>query len=133
MSGVYPVFETDIPGAQPHLSVSGRALSDELETLEKLTEAIHIPSLMHFFSTSAEEVAGLMGLEEGEMPRFPVEEEWFSPSEALLSVRALRTHLHSSRDEMKNSKWILADLDAIEETLITAEHHGIRFHFAIDI
>lgn len=133
MSGVYPVLEADIPGLEPGLSVSGRALSRELETLETLADLLHIPPLMQFFSTNADEVAGLMGLEEGDVPSFPVKEEWFDCTKGLVTVRRLQSHIHANPDAVEQAEWVLDDLSAVECALVAAEQCGIRFHFTIDI
>ena len=130
---VYPVLESEIAGLEPHLTVSGKALARNVEELEALARSLNVLSLMHFYSTNADEVAEMMGLEEGETPDFPVEEEWFSPAEALSTVRVLRVHIRSSPAGLEDPEWILDDLEAIESALVAAEQHGIRFHFAMDL
>ena len=130
---VYPVFETDIPGVEPHLMVSGKGIGGNVEALEALAQFLETPSLMQFFSVSADEVAGAMGLGEGDLPDFEVVEEWFSSKDALATVCTLRDYVHSRPETVENADWVVEDLDAVAAALITAAENSVRFHFAMDI
>ena len=130
---IYPVLESEIAGLEPHLIVGGKALARNVEALEALAKLLNVLPLMHFYSTNADEVSEMMGLEEGEAPDFPIEEEWFNPAEALSTVRMLSIHIRSSPEGLEDPEWVLDDLDAIESTLFAAKQRGIRFHFAMDI
>ena len=130
---VYPVFETDIPGIEPHLVVGGKGIGGNVEVLEALAQALEIASLMQFFSVSADEVAETMGLEEGELPDFEVIEEWFDPASALATTRTLRDYVRAHPESVENADWVIEDFDEAAAALILARENGVRFHFAMDI
>ncbi len=135
---IYPVLETEISGFQAELTVSGKALSWRIEALETLAQELGLSTLMSFFSTDESEVGDMIGLEEGEALDFEVSEDWFNPTEALKTVRGVREYIRRNPGRLpdesgQSAEAVVGDLNDIETVLITAEQHGVRFHFAMDI
>ena len=130
---VYPIFETDIPGIEPHLVVGGKGIGGNVEVLEALARSLEVAPLMQFFGVSADEVAETMGLEEGELPDFEVTEEWFDPVSALATTRTLRDYVRAHPESVENADWVIEDFDEVAAALILARENGVRFHFAMDI
>lgn len=135
---IYPVLEREIPGLQPELTVSGKALSWRIEALDALAQELGLPALLSFFSTNEAEVRDMMGLAEEESLTFEVAEEWFNPSEALITVRGLRDYIRQNPETIPNesgnsAEAVMGDLNDIETVLTAAEQHRVRFHFAMDI
>lgn len=60
-------------------------------------------------------------------------EEWFEASEGLKTVRGLAAFLRSTQDRIASSDDVAADLEEIEQILMAAEKHGVRFHLSIDV
>lgn len=60
-------------------------------------------------------------------------EEWFEASEGLQSVRRLIAFLQSTPDRIASPDDVIADLEEIEQILLAAEKHGVRFHLSIDV
>jgi hypothetical protein len=82
----YVVFEKEIPGFDP--SVNGKAAAGAADLLDALAKRRSVPTLMSYFSVSAEEVAALAadhGLDPGQAPA----EKWFSAEDGLKTIDAI--------------------------------------------
>ena len=116
----------------PDISVDGKALghADE-EVLEALCRDLGVAPLSRFLSQDPEELADYLedaATETGDLP----EEQWFSASDGLSTVRALVNRLESRPDVLARSAEILEDLREFETALSVLEAEGIRWHLQMD-
>jgi len=127
----YPVLEKKIPGFEPATAISGKALAQAMEVLERCAVAAGVRPLSEFFSESASESFESIGedLPEG-MKESDI--EWFAPEVGLTAIRglseyisahpeALQPPLPSGRPEKKKTtQEMLADLEALSAKLASA-------------
>jgi len=115
--------------------MDGKALSDAIEELNPLCSELGVKRLWEFYSENPEEMAEFLQDDDGnaEGQAFPLEpEQWFSPAEGLLTVRALIDRLGENGAEIERSDGVLGDLRQMERILVDAERSGIGWHLAVD-
>jgi hypothetical protein len=120
----YLSLETELDGTDA-ASVDGKAMARAEAELDRIAEQAGVPTLLSFFSASAEELAGVEDIADLEVP--PI--RWFAPEEGLRVVDAL---LNGARDQPKLAH-AMADLTAMRVVLRAAADAGVRFHLSIDI
>lgn len=122
MPALYIVTEKEIPGFDPY--VNGKALSKASDELDLLALAANVRPLMNFFSISPDDAAAILD-EAGDEELLITAEQWFSPEEGLVTVRALL----ASGDLPHGVK---EDLDEFETVLETLRKNSVRWHLAVD-
>lgn len=115
--------------------LDGKALSRAEGNLAALAGQLGVKALMDFFSMSREQFEAeleqfntLAGL--ADVPRH--EEEWFTASEGLTTVRALLNHLQAHPGAFPGSEAAQADLEDLAYVLDEAGKHNIRWHLGVD-
>ncbi len=130
----YISTERDISGLDT--SVDGKSIAHASEgKLAAIVEELGIRHPMDFFSTSLEEVEGLIGEslgDAGDMPSLS-EEDWFSAEEGLNTVRPLLAYLREKEGELDHQEEIIFDLKEYERILAVLAKEGVRWHMSIDI
>ncbi len=129
---LYVALEKEVPGFDAS-SVCGKSLAGAQEELDAIARREGLAPLESFLSVAPEDVrAFLEG--EGETPEgleLPAE-EWFSPAEGLKTVRGLLHRLGEEPSAVRRARAVRDDLEAVEQVLVAANEHGVRFHLAID-
>ncbi|MDB4907990.1 MAG: hypothetical protein JWO05_2774 [Gemmatimonadetes bacterium] len=122
MSAAYfPVIEGVHADNAPN--VDGKALARASSLLESLASAAGVKPLTQFASMGGDEFGIFRDLGIEAPP-----DQWFTATEGLATVRALR----SAVGDVGNAA-LLADLEALEGVLVSAERGGQRWHLAMDI
>lgn len=127
-SALYAVVSGGAPAAHSE-HMDGSALAGALDALDSVAEELGLPKLLDFFSMDPEEAASLM---EGGSPDDLPALQWFQPSKALPTVRALLKHVQEHPDEVQSAKRVLTDLTALEKILVGAQKGRAKFHLALD-
>ena len=60
------------------------------------------------------------------------DEQWFSPSAGLETVRGLLAYVETNQSQFKNVSSLVADLKEVEHYLAIAEKERVRFHMTPD-
>lgn len=143
---VYIVFERDLDVED--MVIHGPMLYIIIKSdLETLFSEHKIKDFWSFYSADTEKMAEFFNerqelWEKGEEPPTADElwaEEWFSPTEGLVMVRALIEAINHNPDVFSN--WVnfntvervTSALRHMETTLSTAEAHGVNWHLEVDL
>lgn len=122
----YIVLEREIPGF--HHAVNGKALAKSSKQLDSIAKEKSLPTLMSFFSASADELMGFADEHGVSLKEPPPSEKWFSADDGLKTVNGLIDA--AARDELDAR--IIADLQEFKTVLETARRNGIGWHLAVD-
>lgn len=143
-SRVYIVLEQDLAGVDTVFS--SELLYMAINHLQSLFSRFKIRDFWSFYSADPEKMAEFFDekeelWEKGEESPTADElwsEEWFSPTEGLVTVRALIEAINNNPDVFRNrpnlniAEIITAALRNMERTLSTAEAHGVHWHLEVD-
>lgn len=121
----YIVLEREIPGFDH--AVNGKAVARAGDQLDSLADEKGLPTLMSFFSISAEELAGFAG-DHGVSLKKPAPEKWFSADDGLKTLNGLI----DAAEEHKLDPRVIADLQEFMAVLETARRNGVGWHLAVD-
>jgi hypothetical protein len=94
------------------------AIEPALAALDKVARKGDLPPLTEFVNPDAEGLSG-------------TKPEWFDPAAGLTTVRGLLDALGRSGRAVKNGKKVVEDLRALEQDLVQAQEHKVRFHFVM--
>lgn len=123
-AALYIVLNRKIPDFDTF--VNGKALSRHEETLSNLALKLGVRPLIEFFSLDPEE-------DDFEEFGFqPEETQWYSPSEGLITVRALLAALPSLGLDLLETQDIQEDLEEFERVLQKAVDVDAQWHLAVD-
>jgi hypothetical protein len=107
--------------------IDGKMLSKAEKQLATAAKRLGVRPLMEFFSSSADEAAGLLGEDVAGID-IPAA-QWFSAEEGLKTVDALLAAADGSPD----LRVARDDLLGCQRVLSEAQKHGVRWHLAIDL
>ncbi len=142
----FPVLFPEIPGYDPSVFVSGKALAHAMPALDLLAHELGVPELMSFYSESLAESFGHIGEEvPDDMLETPI--TWTDAEDGLHTVRAIVQHLltcvgvpllvkdpsNCRPDETVVWERVFEDLKQLETVLVTAKNHGSKFRLKIDM
>ena len=112
--------------------VNGKWLAAEGRRLDRLAKSTNVRPLGDFVSMSAEDLeaaADDFGVElDGPAP----EEQWFTASEGIDWLSAMRDAILANPAALKNPQAVLADLVEYEQVLTHAHHAEAKWHLAVD-
>lgn len=103
--------------------------------LSGIAKRLGVTSLMEFFSADKDVVRGILDEEEiqaSEILRTLPDEQWFSPSAGLQTVRALIEAVREKPLKTVPTDKVLADLEEFERALASLEMKGHRWHLGVD-
>lgn len=131
-ASLYIVVEGEDPGFD--IFVSGHAVARNEDTLEKLAERLNVSPLLEFFSADENSMALL--LEEGagnpEWVHHLPGPQWFSPTDGLLTVRALVDFLVAVPAALgSETQPVLFELREYERVLRKTAEHRLHWHLAV--
>jgi hypothetical protein len=116
------VLERKIDGLDTMMD--GKSLSRHIKSLDTAARMLGVRPLSEFFSMALEDLAGFMdGVEGVELP--PLRQ--FSAQDGLATVRALLLRPEAQADG------VVQDLQNCERILSVAAHHGVGWHFEMDV
>jgi hypothetical protein len=118
-SGCGIAFTTAFRRALPELGKLGgdcMAIEPVLAALDKLAAKANLAPLSQFVNHDAHGLSG-------DRP------SWFDPAAGLAAVRGLQERVNQSARAVKNSKAVAQDLRALEDDLVRAQQHKVKFHF----
>jgi|DewCreStandDraft_4_1066084.scaffolds.fasta_scaffold123532_2 hypothetical protein len=127
-SGWTVVYEIDV-GAPRLGSAAGKSLLYYHHQIDELARQLGLVPLSAFFSRDPGDILRYMremGVEPD--PANLPDEEWFEPTEGLATVRGLLVHLQTHTTDLPEPARIVADLQLVEQSLLLAIDHGVRFH-----
>ena len=108
--------------------MDGKSLSRHIDTLDQAARELGVRPLSEFFSIAPEQAAEFMegeGMDAGDF-ELPVLQQ-FTAEEGLKTVRALAAHPTVRFDGVEQ------DLRECERILTVAGHHGVGWHFEVDL
>ena len=124
-AALYIALEREISGFDPFLN--GKALSRASDQLDEFATSLCVRPLMEFFSAAPDMAAEF--LDEGaEAPP----QSWFTPSDGLATVRALRAHLTANPSAVPKHDMVIEDLNDMERILTTASEHNVGWCLQVD-
>jgi len=129
MPAYYIVLQETIPGVEA-VGLEGRALSKNSVELEALAKQAGVIPLLMFFSSTPEQVAGLLEDHVRKNVQIP-EERWFSAEEGLNTISALLTSL--AEIPPPESLSLAKELTEFQQVLQAARSRNVRWHLGIDI
>lgn len=106
---------------------NGKAVARAGDQLNSLADEKGLPTLMSFFSMSAEELAGFAG-DHGVSLKKPAPEKWFSADDGLKTLNGLI----DAAEEHKLDPRVITDLQVFKAVLETARRNGVGWHLAVD-
>jgi hypothetical protein len=128
----YPVLEKKIPGFEPATAISGKALAQAMEVLDRCAVEAGLRPLSEFFSESASESFESIGEDTPEGLKGS-DVQWFAPEEGLTAIRRLSEYLSAhpgalqaakssepSETKKKTTREMLADLEALSAEITSA-------------
>lgn len=121
---LYLVLDKEVPGFDVS-SVDGKALARALPEQENIESPL--TPLYDFLSQNPQDIADLMGDDDGAVDFKLPSEQWFEAEDGLAAIRAV---LEQLPDDYNSS--VVDDLRGIESALLLAQQHGARFHLAFD-
>ncbi len=126
-------LERELPAAAT-IVVDGKALIHRQHDLDELAEQLGLRPLTDFLSVDPSAIGQFLQ-EQGINPHdYPIpDEEWFSPADALPTVRGLLGRLRAAPDAVLDSHRIIRDLSGIEQILVLAEQEAISFHLGSEM
>jgi hypothetical protein len=124
-AALYIVLEKEIPDVDT--MIDGTMLNKAEKELAKVAKHLGVQPLMEFFSTSADEVADLLGEDAAAGMKIPPA-QWFSAEEGLKTIDALLGEVDGS-PELSAAK---EDLLGCQRVLRGAQKHGVRWRFGMD-
>ena len=122
----YVVLEREIPGLDH--AVSGKALAKSSKQLDSIAKEKSLPSLMSYFSVSADELTGFAGEHGVSLKQPPPSEKWFSADDGLKTVNGLIDAAARGKLDAR----VIADLQEFKTVLETARRNGVGWHLAVD-
>lgn len=122
----YIVLEREIPGFDH--AVNGKALAKSSKRLDSIAKEKSLPTLMNFFSISADELAGFAGEHGVSLRQPPPSEKWFSADDGLKTVNGLIDAVAREKLDAR----IIADLQEFKTVLEAARRNGVAWHLAVD-
>ncbi len=131
--GIYIKLQRTIEGADP-LAIDGKAVSRNLEQLDRIASAQGWQPIGKFLSFDASELAEFAegeGLSASEI--HVADEKWFSADSALSTVSGLVTELSSETSPITHRDDILRDLQQMKAVLQQAAAASVLFHFTMDM
>lgn len=120
------MLERQIPGFDH--AVNGKALAKSSEQLDSIANEKSLPTLMSFFSISADELTDFADEHGVSLKQPPPSEKWFSADDGLKTVNGLIDA--AGRDKLDAR--IIADLQEFKAVLETARQNGVGWHLAVD-
>jgi hypothetical protein len=128
-AALFVSLERDIPGIDAS-SVSGKALSRNLDWLNEACQKLNVRPVGELISVNPEEAAAFLEEEGGGVDGFRLPaEQWFEAEEGLRTIEALLQHSESQKPAERN---LLEDLKSCKGVLERARHENVRFHFSVD-
>ena len=113
--------------------LSGKALGHSDETLKEAAVKLCVTPLGDFYSSNWEEDREFVAAIGGDPECVPmVPEQWFSPSDGLNTVRAIREFVGQHPDRCEYAEGVIEDLNAFERVLLAADAAGLMWHLAVD-
>ncbi len=114
--------------------VNGHALARHEADLEELARELGVPPLLDFFSADRNSMAALLeqGAGDPAWTQTLPEPQWFTPSEGLLTVRALYEHV--ARNPLSfgpTTAVLIEELGSYRRVLEKSASRGLRWHLAV--
>jgi hypothetical protein len=126
-------LKRDLPAAA-NIAVDGKALIYRQHDLDELAGQLGLAPLTGFVSVDPSAVGEFLRQQGIDPDEHPIpEEEWFSPADALPTVRGLLGHIRANPGAVLDSHRIVRDLAGIEQVLVLAEREAIPFHLGSDM
>lgn len=122
------VYESDVP-APSYGPTAGKSLLYYHHQIDELARHLGLTPLSAFFSRNPQDIIRYMqdlGVEPD--PAMLPDEEWFDPSEGLVTVRGLLVQLRADVGDIPEPARVISDLEMIEKALLIAVDRGVRFH-----
>lgn len=137
-SAIYLVLERELEGVDTMMN--GKPLCHEIDHITALCRKLKVKDLWEFFSANPDEMADFFeaeaeSWENNEEPPSADQlgpEEWFSPADGLVTVRALIELINREKQGLKEPDGVLADLRDMERILSAAKAHGVGWHLEVD-
>ncbi len=131
-ASMYIVVEGEDPGFD--IFVNGRALARNEDALEKLALRLGVKPLLEFFSADENSMALL--IEEGagnpEWAKTLPPPQWFSPSDGLVTIRALLDHLREMPSALgTETSPVVSELIEYERVLTKTVQRNLRWQLAV--
>ena len=115
----YPEFEREIPGYDPSVAVSGKAVARAMDQLEAICKRLGLTPLLDFYSESNEEAFDKIGEEvPPDLRDEPI--KWSEPELGLRTASGLIEHLTNHPDELPDVARVCEDLEAFRQVFKTA-------------
>jgi hypothetical protein len=123
----------ELPAAA-QVKVHGKALIFRQYDLDELAEQLGLTRLTDFVSVDPSAVGEFLRQQGIDPEEHPIpDEEWFTPADALPTVRGLLAHLRANPDVVLDSHRIVRDLTGIEQILVLADREAIPFHLGSEM
>ena len=129
---MYIVVEGEDPGFD--IFVNGHALARNEDALEKLANRLGVKPLLEFFSADENSMALLLdeGAGNPEWAKTLPPPQWFSPSEGLITIRALLDHLRDIPMTLGSETIpVISELTEYEQVLAKTVQRNLRWQLAV--
>lgn len=131
-ASLYIVVEGEDPGYD--IFVNGRALARNEDSLEKLAMRLGVPPLLDYFSADENSMALLLEERAGDpaWAQTLPPPQWFSPTDGLVTVRALLDHLQQNPTAMgSDTRAVMNELAEYETVLSKTAVRDLRWQLAV--
>src|SRR4051794_19706829 len=127
---LYIRLEHPPKGTNHAKTIAGKAAAKNWNKLSEVARDLQVKSLQSFVSSSATDPTTLNAPSDARLPGSVVKEQWFSPGEALQTIRKLMSRISADKRAFQDYRLLMKDLQSFENILGSAEARGSRFHFA---
>ena len=131
-ASLYIVVAGEDPGFD--IFVNGLALARNEDALEKLAGLLKVAPLLEFFSADENSMALLLeqGAGDPDWGRNLPEPQWFSATDGLQTIRALRQYLVKAPVALgSETQPVLLELQEYEHVLLKTAQRNLRWHLAV--
>lgn len=129
---LYIRLEEPPKGTNHAKQIAGKAVAKNWVKLNDIARQLEIRPLHDFVSSARTDPATLVSRTVPSEPAKPVREQWYSPAEALATIRKLMSRVAADKHAFTEQRLLVRDLQSFENILGAAEARGSRFHFAGD-
>ncbi len=131
---IFPVVDDGSAGWTDR--INGKCLSRATDVLDKVAKKRRVPNLFSFYSWSREDaIAEQLGGDPEDPSTFKESDvpptQWFSPTDGLVTIRALLDFVKSDGSGIKDLQCVREDLEEFERVLVKAVTSGARWYLGL--
>lgn len=123
MTAILPDFEKEVE-FDTNLLLHGEELFNALDEIERAPLPSGVIPLLDFVDKRGSAESYGVEPHPDAVPPY----QWYSAGDGLATVRALREHFAADPDVVQYGPELLADIEALETMLLSAQKSGSRFH-----